>query len=88
MPHHKATKKRLKTDALKRLRNRSVKGRCRTLEKKFRAVLETGDKEKIHEAYREIQKALDQAAGHGILGEGFVQRKKSRLIAHLNRVTT
>ena len=86
MPHHKSTKKSLKTDAAKRMMNRGVKSRCRTLEKKSRLAVEGGDKAAALESYQTIQKALDQAAGHKVLRRQTVARKKSRLMKAMNRM--
>ncbi len=45
MAHHKSAIKRLKTNEKSRLHNRGVKSRVRTLEKKFRALLTSPNKE-------------------------------------------
>jgi small subunit ribosomal protein S20 len=86
MPHHKSTKKSMKTDAVKRMANRGVKSRCRTLEKKFRAAVEEGDKANAEGVCVTVQKALDQAAGHGVLKKETVARKKSRMMKVLNQL--
>jgi len=79
MAHHKSAIKRLKTNEKSRLRNRAVKSRVRTLEKKFRALLASPNKEGSEETLKGLQKALDQAAGHGIIKSQTVARKISRL---------
>jgi small subunit ribosomal protein S20 len=84
MPHHKSTKKRLITDARKRLQNRSARSRCRTLERRFREAAASGDKDSALASFRTVQKALDQAAGHNIYKKETVARKKSRLTKVLN----
>jgi len=76
----------MKTDVKKRMANRSVKSRFRTLEKKFRLAVQAGDKEKADQACLEVQKALDQASGHKVLKNGTAARKKSRMMKVLNRM--
>jgi small subunit ribosomal protein S20 len=85
MPHHKATKKSLVTDAAKRTRNRMIKSRCRTLEKNYLSALEEGNKEQADTNLKIVQKALDQAVTHGILKKETVSRKKSRLMKSINK---
>lgn len=79
MAHHKSAIKRLKTNEKSRLRNRAVKSRVRTLEKKFRTLIASPNKEGSEDALKGLQKALDQAAGHGTLKHQTVARKISRL---------
>jgi small subunit ribosomal protein S20 len=79
MAHHKSAIKRLKTNEKCRVRNRGAKSRVRTLEKKFRALLASPDKEGSEEMLKGLQKALDQASGHGVLKPQTVARKISRL---------
>jgi small subunit ribosomal protein S20 len=88
MPHHKAQKKSLKTDARKYEANKSAKSRCRTLEKRFREATTSGDKAKIDEAFRTVQKALDQAVSSNIYKKGTIARKKSRLMKAYNQAAT
>ena len=80
MAHHKSAIKRLKTNEKARLHNRTVKGRCRTLEKKLRVVLASPSKEGSEEMLKGLQKALHQAASHRVLKKQTVARKVSRLM--------
>ena len=85
MPHHKAQKKSLKTDARKYEANKSAKSRCRTLEKKFREAVGSGDKAKLDEALRTVQKVLDQAVSKNLFKKETVARKKARLMKAFNQ---
>jgi len=76
----------MKTDAVKRMANRSVKSRCRTLEKKFRVAAAEGDKANAEAVCVDVQKALDQAAGHRVLKKQTASRKKSRMMKALNQL--
>lgn len=79
MAHHKSAIKRLKTNEKSRLKNRGVKSRVRTMEKKFRAILASPNKEGSEEMLKGLQKALDQASSHGVIKTQTVARKISRL---------
>jgi small subunit ribosomal protein S20 len=88
MPHHKSAEKRLRTNAKSRATNRAAKSRCRTLEKRYRGLLESGAKEDAQGALLTVQKALDQAKSRGILKAETVSRKKSRLMKALNQASS
>ncbi len=85
MAHHKSAIKRLKTNEKSRLRNRGVKSRVRTLEKKFRAMLSSPNKEGGEEMLKGLQKAYDQASGHGVFKSQTAARKVSRLTKALHQ---
>jgi small subunit ribosomal protein S20 len=79
MPNKKSAEKRMRSSAAKAERNRGVKSRVRTLEKKFRGVAAEGNKEGAVEAMRVTVSALDKAVKNGVLNRSTVNRKKSRL---------
>jgi small subunit ribosomal protein S20 len=79
MPNKKSAEKRMRSSAVKAERNRSVKSRVRTLEKKFRGLAADGSKEEAAEALRVAVSALDKAVKNGVLHRSTVNRKKSRL---------
>ncbi|GMV66282.1 MAG: 30S ribosomal protein S20 [Candidatus Omnitrophica bacterium] len=85
MAHHKSAIKRLKTNEKSRVKNRAVKSRCRTLEKKFRAVLAAPAKEGSPEMLRGLQKTLDQAVSRGVMKPQTASRKISRLMKAHNQ---
>lgn len=88
MPHHKSAIKRMGTNEKARLKNRAVKSRLRTLEKKLRTLVQSGAKEEAVVALRTVQKALDQAKSHGIIKAETVSRKKGRLTKSVNQVSS
>lgn len=79
MPNKKSAEKRMRSSAVKADRNRAVKSRVRTLEKKYRGLAADGDKEGAAEALRVTVSALDKAVKNGVLHRATVNRKKSRL---------
>lgn len=78
MANHKSAKKRAKQNLVRRQRNRSVKTKLKTLEKKLRAAKESGD-DSIMELMRQNQSALQKASQKGIIHKNTASRKISRL---------
>ncbi len=76
MPHHKAQEKSLRSDARKRLRNKSVKTRMRNLIRQLRA---TKDPAVAQELLPRVVSAIDKAAKKGVIKDGTASRHKSRL---------
>jgi small subunit ribosomal protein S20 len=78
LANHKSAKKRAKQNLVRRQRNRSVKTKLKTLEKKLRAAKESGD-DSIMELMRQNQSALQKASQKGIIHKNTASRKISRL---------
>ncbi len=85
MAHHKSAKKRIKTSEKRHLRNKAVKSTVRTYIKRSRAYIEAGDLDAAEKAANDAIQALDKAAEKGILHKNNVARRKSRLMASLNK---
>ncbi len=79
MPNHKSTAKRLKTNELRRLRNRATKSRIRTLSKSLQAFVTEGKNEEAQKTFRTTVSAIDKAAKKHRLHRNTAARKKSRL---------
>ncbi|MCH7548902.1 MAG: 30S ribosomal protein S20 [Candidatus Krumholzibacteriota bacterium] len=75
MPQHKSCKKRLKTDAVRRERNRSARSVLRGELRKYREL--SADDRKT--AYSRLMSTLDKASTKGIISENRAARLKSRL---------
>lgn len=75
--------KRMRQNEKRRLRNRIFRGRARTMVKKVRQAIESGDVESARQALREAVSALDKAAEKGILHKNNAARRKSRLMRRL-----
>jgi len=84
MPNTKSAERRMRNSARKRLRNRSMKSRLHTLERKYLALLSTGKKSDATEALRAVTSAYDKAAKTGVVHSSAASRKKSRLSVRLN----
>ncbi len=78
MANHKSAKKRAKQNVVRRQRNRSVKTKLKTLEKKLRAAKASGD-DAIMDLMRQNQSALQKASQKGIIHKNTASRKISRL---------
>ena len=83
MPNTKSAERRMRNSARKHLRNKGVKSRLRTLEKKFLAATAAGRKEDAAATYRVVCSALDKAARGGAIPKPTANRKKSRLALSL-----
>jgi len=85
MPRSGTTKKRIRQNVKRRLRNRAAKGVVKAQVKKFVATLEGGDAEAKTRELRSAIRALDKAAAHGVLHRNAAARRKARLTAKLKR---
>ena len=86
MSNTKSAERRMRSSARKNARNRSVKSRLHTLEKKYLALVTSGKKDDAATALKAVTSAFDKAAKKGVLHKGTVNRKKSRLSVRLNAV--
>jgi len=79
-----SAKKRMRQNLKRRARNRAIKSATRTQVRKFLAALGSGDLQAAQDQFRLAARALDKAAGRGVLHKNTVARQKSRLAAKLN----
>lgn len=86
MPNTKSAERRARVSARRQSRNRSVKSRLGTLERKYRALAAAGKKDEAAQALRAATSALDKAAKRGVIPKGRADRKKSRLSLRLKAV--
>ena len=83
MPNTKSAERRMRSSARKHDRNRALKSRLKTLEKRYDAALKSGKKDDATTALRTAQSAFDKAAKVGVIHSRLAQRKKSRLSLRL-----
>ncbi|HVL64916.1 MAG TPA: 30S ribosomal protein S20 [Actinomycetota bacterium] len=83
MANIKSQIKRNRQNEQRRLRNKSVRSRLRTLTKRYSQAVEAGDTAKAQEAYREAASALDKAAAGGIIHKNKAANQKARLAKRL-----
>jgi small subunit ribosomal protein S20 len=78
--------KRVKTNEKRRQRNKSVRSSVRTAVRRFREAVEAGDIEKATELQRAAAKALDKAAGKGVIHKNQAANRKSAMAQRLNKI--
>ena len=83
MPNTKSAERRMRSNAVKQLHNRSIKSRLRSLEKAYLGVLGAGKKDEATKALQAITSAFDKAAKSGVVHRATANRKKSRLALRL-----
>jgi len=86
MAHHKSALKRVRQTVKRTTHNRSLKSDLRTVIKKFRLILESGDIEKARDAFTHVQKNIDKAVTKGILHKRTGARYKSRLSLSMSKL--
>jgi len=86
MPNTKSAERRARNSERKHARNRSDASKLATLEKNFRALAGTGDREKAGASLKSITAALDKAAKRNSIHKATANRKKSRLALVLNKM--
>lgn len=88
MPTSLSAKKRVRQNAKSRLHNRIVKSAVRTQIRKLVAALDSGEAEAARNEFRAVVRALDKAAGKGVLHRNTAARQKSRLAARLKQLAS
>ena len=78
MPHHASAKKRIKTNARDRARNKSVKSHIRRANQSLDKAM-SGEGAEADAALREAHSVLDKAAKKGVIPKNRANRKKARL---------
>ena len=84
MPNTKSAGKRARSNAKKAVRNKSIKSRVKTLEKKYLTLVSTGKVDDARKALTEVASAYDKAAKGGVIKKENASRKRSRLQLRLN----
>ena len=84
MPNIKSAKRRMRSDAAKQARNRSVKTTLKTAERRLNDAIKDGNKETTQAALNAASSAFDKAAKLGVIHSAKANRKKSRLAVRAN----
>ena len=87
MANIKSAKKRIGVTEKKRMRNKMVKSRTKTIIKKLQLAAASGDKEQANEALINAVSAIDKAAAKGVYHKNTAARKKSKLTKMVNKVS-
>ena len=86
MPNIKSAMKRDEKSKELRAKNRAGKTALKTVMKKFDAAVEGGDKTAAAESYKVAVKAVDKAAGKGLLHKTNAAHQKSAMTVKLNNM--
>ena len=86
MPNSKSAEKRNRQNQKRRDKNRVVRSRLRTYERKFREALEEGELENAEAVYHDVVSELDIAARKGVIPKKRASRHKSRLAKQLDHL--
>jgi small subunit ribosomal protein S20 len=85
MANIKSQIKRNRQNERARVRNLSERSRLKTLARRFRAVLESGDREKAQAALNEVSRAYDKAAAAGVVHASNAANHKAKLAKAFNK---
>ncbi len=84
MANHKSALKRIRQSETRRKRNQHVRTKMRTVVKKCREALESGDKTQASEAFTAAEREIRRAATKGIIPKQRADRSVGRLAKRLN----
>lgn len=88
MANLKSSKKRIRSNEKKRVRNLLVRSTIKTEVKKVEQAIEQGNFELAKKSLSEIASTLDSAAAKGIIKKNTSSRKKARLAKKINSLQT
>ncbi|QSH41742.1 30S ribosomal protein S20 [Lentisphaerota bacterium ZTH] len=83
---NKSALKRLRTDAIKKMRNKARLSSLKTFEKKFRSAVEDKDAEKAGGLLNDCFSKLDKAAKLGTIHKNKASNKKAQLNKAFNSI--
>ena len=85
MAHHKSALKRVRQTFKRTARNRSLRSDLRTVIKKFRTILASGNIDQAHASFTSVQRNIDKAVTKGVLHKRTGARYKSRLALSMGK---
>jgi small subunit ribosomal protein S20 len=86
MAHSVSARKRIRQDLKRRARNRRRKKVVRLATREFEEAVGTGNAASSLEAFKNVQKKLDQIAAKGAIHKRTAARRKSRMARKVNRL--
>ena len=86
MANIKSQLKRIRTNEKARQRNKSVKSALKTAIRRFREAADAGDRDRAVELARSASRALDKAAGKGIIHANSAANKKSSIASRASKL--
>lgn len=86
MPNIKSAKKRVKTDAVKKERNKDQIASMRTAMKKVKLAVKEENKEQAIENLNMANKKIDKAVSNGLVHKNKAARDKSKLAKIVEKI--
>ena len=86
MANIKSQKKRILTNEKARLRNKAIKSELKTLVRKTREAVATGNAEGAEKAFAVASRKLDKAVSKGVIHKNQAANRKSKLAAAVNKL--
>lgn len=86
MANIKSQIKRIRTNEVARLRNKSVKSSLKTAIRHFRTAADAGDREAALTALTSASRQLDKAASKGVIHPNQAANKKSAMALRANQL--
>ena len=86
MPNTKSAERRMRSSVRKQALNRRVKSHLHSLERKYLALINAGNKDEAATTLRAVASAFDKAAKSGVVHKATANRKKSRLSLRLRNL--
>ncbi len=84
MANIKSQKKRILTNEKRRVRNQAVKSELKTMVRKTREAVDSGDKDAAEAQLRKTSRKLDVAVSKGVIHRNQAANLKSKLAKHVN----
>jgi small subunit ribosomal protein S20 len=78
MPNIKQQKKRVRSAARERLENLHYRSTVKTLTRRLRAAVESGETDRAADEHRELVRWIDRSAAHGALHRNTAARRKAQ----------
>ena len=88
MAHRSSAFKHIRADKRKRDVSFKRKSAVRTIVKKTKVAIETGNVEEAESLFRRATSLLDRAVSKGVIKKGTANRRKSRLAKSLHLAST
>ncbi len=85
MPNIKQQRKRVRVATRQRLENLRYRSTVKTLTRRLREAVETGDGERVASTHADLQRWIDKAAARGALHRNAAARKKAQAAALVSR---
>lgn len=85
MPNNEQSKKRMRQNVVRRLRNRVRKAQIRTYARKIETALEAGDVATAEVEFVTFQKKVDKATKFNTIHPNAAARRKSRVAGTINK---